>query len=358
MLALVKRCGSLLQGIVALLLPTAAQASAPCTPGLTEGFRFHASAPIVEARVSPKGNVALTSLDGYVHALGPNGRFAWSYTLDSAPGAVDIDRDGRVYALSSKGILHVLRPNGERTWGGQLPSGMNPTGQVVHSERGWVFVPSNLNVYAFSDGSGLSWRAFIGGTVVSGPVLGPDGDVWVIAENGEVHRVRTPSQRSKFALPSSDGAQLVAVTRDEVFIVNADGLSAYAISDASKRTASLKWAVPGVEQVTADVRVIRSGSKWVWLDTEGQPIGERELELEVSAQPAHVAGRVYAPGANGRLYVFGRQGRVEWCQVAHAPLLVPQVDTTGGALVASGDGWLVSVQLRRGVSPNERRGAQ
>lgn len=340
MLALVKRCCLLLHAILALLVPGAARASAPCSPGLAEEFRFHASAPVVDAHVSGNGSIALMSIDGYVHALRPNGRFLWSYTLDSSPISVDIGRDGRVYAASDAGMIHVLRHSGEREWGGQLPAGMVPTGKVAHSERGVVFVPSNLNVYAFSVGSGLLWRAFIGSTITSGPVIGPQGDAWVVAQNGEAHRIRTPSQRSKFSLAGGH-SRIVAAHGDQVFFLDDAGLS------ARRTTGEIVWTIPEVEQVTSDLRVVRLGAKWVWIDAHGERVAEREVALDVSSDPAHAEGRVYVPGSDGRLYVFGKEGAVEWCQVAHAPLLTPQVHADSGAIVVgSGDGWLVSIRHR------------
>lgn len=339
MLALVKRCCLLLHTL-ALLLPGVARASAPCTPGLTVGFRFHASAPVVDALQSSNGGIAIASVDGYIHALGPNGRFLWSYTLDSPPVGVDMGLDGRVYAASEKGVIHVLRSSGERQWGGQLPSGMVPTGRVAYSERGVVFLPSKLNLYALSVGSGVLWRTFIGSNIVSGPVVSPGGDAWIAAANGEIHRIRTQTQRSKFTLPEAPPTRIVGAGEDRVFLLDASGLTARGVDGR------VLWYVPGVERASVDVAVVRMGDTWVWLDDNGQRKGERQLELDVSAEATHADGLVYVPTTDGRLYVFAPDGEVEWCQVAHAPLLMPQVYAKGPGVVASGDGWLVSIHHR------------
>jgi outer membrane protein assembly factor BamB len=355
MLALFTRCCSAMHGLFAqavaavallvpalLVLPTAARASAPCSAGLTVEFRFHASAPIEDALLTQKGAIAVTSVDGYVHALGPNGRFLWSYTLDSAPVAIELGEDGRVYAASDAGSLHVLRANGERQWAGHLPAGMVPTGKMAHSDHGVVFVPSNLNLYAFSAGSGLLWRAFIGSTIVSGPAIGSDGDAWVIAQNGSVHRIKTPNRRSSFSISVDGSTTLVSASGEQVVVLDESGLTAHSL------TGQTLWALPDVVQVTPDARVVRTaGSKWVWLSEKGEPQAERQLTFDVSAQPAHAQGLVYVPTTDGRLYVFGADGAVQWCQVAHAPLRSPRVHSkTGPVVVASGDGALASIYVR------------
>jgi hypothetical protein len=137
--------------LVALMLPCSrrAAASAPCTEGLTVDWTFHAAAPLAVApAVSKQGRVVVASVDGYVHALAPGGRFQWSYTLDSAPSGISIGEDGRTYALSREGVLHVLHADGRHQWGSRLPPGMAPTGPFAQSEQGVVFVPSHLNLYA------------------------------------------------------------------------------------------------------------------------------------------------------------------------------------------------------------------
>jgi hypothetical protein len=217
-----------------------------------------------------------------------------------------------------------------------------PTGRVAHSERGFVFIPSNLNLYAMALSSGVMWRAFIGSPIISGPVIDPHGDAWVVAHNGEVHHIETQSKRAKFTLTADSTSRIVAVTSDRVFVLDSTGLT------ARTRAGEVSWMLQNVEQVTADLRVVQLGSNWVWIDEKGKPKASRELDLHVSAQATHAKGLVYVPASDGRLYVFGPEGTVEWCQVAHAPLLSPHVlGARGAVVVASGDGWLVGIHSRR-----------
>src|SRR5690606_37157165 len=111
-----------------------------------------------------------------------------------------------------------MLPSGQYQWGGRLPAGMLPTGMPAHSERGVVYVPSELNLYAFSAGSGLMWRTFVGSPITSGPLVGPDGEAWVSTRSGRIMRIRNPRSRDEFTTPSRAEVTLVAADERGVLV--------------------------------------------------------------------------------------------------------------------------------------------
>ncbi len=358
-------------GLVAVSLAWShvALGAAPCTENLTIDWNFHAAAPLADVpAVSRQGWVVVGSVDGYVHALGPGGRFQWSYTLDSPPSGIAVGADGRTYALSQEGVLHVLLPSGKHQWGSRLPAGMAPTGGMAHSERGTVFVPSNLNLYAFSASAGLSWRAFLGSPIVSGPVVTPEGEAWVATRDGRVVRIQSAQRRSQFLVPGSASIRLVWGSRTLVLALarEEDGNALVAYDPQGRE----RWRVSNVEHVSADGRLLQRrgtrGSVWTWINpTSGQVLGERTLELKSSAAPATMGPHAFVPTSAGRMYVFSERGDVEWCRIASAPLLEPHVDNESKQVTtASGDGWVASMRFRKTTPelgetkrPPERRAA-
>jgi outer membrane protein assembly factor BamB len=326
--------------------------SAPCTERLTVDWRFNAAAPILEPpAVSSRGWVVVGSVDGYVHALDSRGLFQWSYTLDAPPFGVTVGADGRTYALSREGVLHVMLPSGQYQWGGRLPAGMLPTGTPAHSEHGVVFVPSELNLYAFSAGSGLMWRTFVGSPITSGPLVSPDGDAWVGTRSGRVMRIRSPKQHAEFTTPNHAEASLVYVENDWVLAQTPRAKNSMALVAYDSRGQE-RWSRADVARVSGDGQVLRgSGAKsslWAWIEpATGRVLGERELELDDSAAPARFGKYAVVPTNSGRVYLFGEAGSVEWCQVSTAPLLRAHVRRESGHVIAAaGDGWVAAIRFR------------
>lgn len=341
-----------LVGLLVGVAPSVGAASAPCTERLTVDWRFNAAAPIQEApAVSHRGWVVVGSIDGYVHALDERGIFQWSYTLDSPAWGVTIGTDGRSYALSRSGILHVMLPSGRYQWGGRLPAGMLPTGLPAHSDRGVVYVPSELNLYAFSAGSGLMWRTFVGSTITSGPLVGSDGEAWVGTRSGRIMRIRSPRSHVEFTTPSRDEVMLVAADAEGVLVQapQPDGRTALVAYDARGQE---RWRLDDVASVSSEGDVVHGGgaqrSQWLWLDpVTGKVLAERQLDLDDSAPPVRFGNQVVVPTNSGRIYWFGQEGAVEWCQVSTAPLLKARISReTGHVIATAGDGWIAAIRVR------------
>lgn len=351
------RLGCVLSVGLALVWPTsdmlafangAARTSAPCTERLTVDWTFHAAAPLSgEPAVSKENWVIVSSVDGYVHALGHTGRFQWSYTLDSPPAGITVGSDGRTYALSQQGVLHVMLTEGRRQWGSRLPAGMLPTGPVRQNAQGTVFVPSQLNLYAFSSGGGLAWRAFLGSSIVSGPVVTPHGKVWVATQDGRLARIETPQKRISFRVRDATLVELVAGGDKLVLArIERDDTSVLVAFDEEGREV---WQLHDVVRVSADGRLVeRRGATWAWIEpTTGRQLGERGVAVTASATPSVLGTHAVVPSTDGRVYVFADEGDVEWCQIATAPLLSPQVSHDGRRITAaSGDGWVAAVRFR------------
>lgn len=340
-----------LQGLVLALTGTAAvaHAKAPCTEKLTIAWRFHASAPIVASPATGKaGPVVVTSIDGYVHAMTDEGRFLWSYTLDTPASGFGLDEHGRVQVMSERGLMQVLQPSGSKLTSWRLPAPMLPTGPFAYDESSSIgFVPSAFNLYAYS-ATGVTWRAFLGSRIVSGPTVDPRGRAWVVTEKGELVGVLAPSRRLGFDLPSAADAsqipapQLLSVSEQQVMILEREELTAYSL------TGELQWRRGAVHASAADGGFVGIGGSWHWLDSRtGTTSAEHELDVSLSSPPVPMQEWMLLPTVQGRLYALSRQGDVQWCDVASAPLLQPRPKAdTQGAIVAAGDGSVVEVRLR------------
>jgi outer membrane protein assembly factor BamB len=153
-----------------------------------ERFRFHAGAALLApAAAGADGTVCVGTADGYVHLLGPDGSFRWSYSVGSAvifrpllSGKLwlIVTNAPRIYALTAQGsLLWAFRPPSEVA--SELASDMSGTA---------FFLAADDFLYALSAHGGVSLRAPFG-ALASGPVTGPDGAIWLRDRAGNTVRV-------------------------------------------------------------------------------------------------------------------------------------------------------------------------
>ena len=139
---------------LALLVASSAQAES-----LTV-YRFTASASLfARPGVGKDGSVYVGSGDGYVHALGPDGAFRWSYTVKGRVVAPPVEEpvSGRVFVATSEAKLYALESDSHLRWVFPLP--VAPKGELSLSSKGTLyFVGQDDYLYGVTTGGALSLR--------------------------------------------------------------------------------------------------------------------------------------------------------------------------------------------------------
>jgi outer membrane protein assembly factor BamB len=132
--------------------------------------------------------VCIGTADGYVHLLGPDGSFRWSYSVHGAISQRPVlagelwlvaTSAERIYALTREGTLYwVFRP----------PSAV--ASELAADATGTAyFAAADRFLYGVSAHGGVSLRAPFG-LPKSGPVVGPSGSIWAENRAGELIEVR------------------------------------------------------------------------------------------------------------------------------------------------------------------------
>jgi len=86
-------------------------------------FRFDAGAPLAApAEVAPDGSVCVGTVDGYVHALGPDGSFRWSHSVRGAVIHRPHFAAERWFIATSAQRVYALNRDGSLAWAFQLYS--------------------------------------------------------------------------------------------------------------------------------------------------------------------------------------------------------------------------------------------
>jgi len=120
---------------LALLLSPSARAAE-----LRTAFRFAAAAPLfVRPGIGRDGAVYVGSGDGYVHALGPDGAFRWSFALTGRVIAPPVEdpNTGRVFVATSDARLYALERDSHLRWMFPLP--VAAKGELSLSPKGTLF---------------------------------------------------------------------------------------------------------------------------------------------------------------------------------------------------------------------------
>lgn len=113
------------------------------------------------------------------------GQVAWRFQADgfyirSRPG---IGSDGTVYALDVGGHLYALTPNGGVKW--IFNTSPVAIQSVEVAPDGTIYFGSGNTVYALNPDGTLKWKVRdpSGAKVGAGPTVGPDGNIYAVAED-------------------------------------------------------------------------------------------------------------------------------------------------------------------------------
>ena len=131
-----------------------ASASAP-----VQRFRFDAGAPLsAAANVAPDGSVCVGTVDGYVHALGPDGSFRWSHSVKGAVMRRPLFAGQRWFIASSAQRIYALNRDGSLSWVFKLFSSIES--ELVSDETGSIyFVTADHFMYGLTAHGAVSLRA-------------------------------------------------------------------------------------------------------------------------------------------------------------------------------------------------------
>ncbi len=169
----------------------ASAASAAAAPSSSETlrarFRFDAGAPLLApAGVAPDGTICVGTADGYIHLLGPDGSYRWSYSVHGAVTRPPLFAGELWYVATSAERIYALTRAGMLYWVFRPPSSI--VSELAADPRGLLyFVASDRFLYGVTAHGGISLRAPFG-VPLAGPRAASDGAIWL--ENAAGSRLR------------------------------------------------------------------------------------------------------------------------------------------------------------------------
>ena len=201
-----------LAGLSAGRAPAASAAPSPA-PALVfpaQRFRFDAGAPLVApAGVGLDGTVCVGTVDGYVHALGSDGSYRWSRSVQGAVTHRPLFAGDLWYIATSASRIYALTRAGTLYWVFKPP--VEVSSELSADAKGTLyFVGADRFLYGVSAHGGVSLRAALG-EPKSGPNVAPDGAIWAENQAGTRIRVRglevqrlAPGAKPEFMFPDPE----------------------------------------------------------------------------------------------------------------------------------------------------------
>ncbi|MEO8904872.1 MAG: PQQ-binding-like beta-propeller repeat protein [Polyangiaceae bacterium] len=152
-------------------------------------FHFDAGAALVApAGVAPDGTICVGTTDGYIHALGPDGAYRWSYSIHEAVLHRPLFVGALWYIATSAERIYALTREGALYWVFKAPSAI--ASELAAGANGLLyFVAADHFLYGVTAHGGVSLRAPFGALQL-GPSSAADGSVWASNQAGNIVRAQ------------------------------------------------------------------------------------------------------------------------------------------------------------------------
>jgi outer membrane protein assembly factor BamB len=254
--------------------------------------RVHIGEPVwATGALGADGTAYFHTEDSMVVALRPDGTTLWTFVSGGGNSAPVVGLDGTVYAANQDGSVYAINPaDGSLKWTYNLnkpitaPPAIDPDRNVLYvvDNEGGALRPIDL---ASGD---PSWE-YVAGSEASGPVVGPDGNVFVGGE-GRLHAVEPDGSPMWIFVPTLEGVISTPA-------VTADGYL-YVLVTAGKK----RFALQGADSLYA---VNPDGTRR-WACGLGEGFSDPDFPLS-------------APKVDASGFIYIGDGYRGWCVVGTSP---------------------------------------
>jgi outer membrane protein assembly factor BamB len=273
------------------------------------------SSPIVAA----DGTVYVVAGDATLYALTPSGTKKWSVSLgqdSSASTAGAIGVDGTIYIAHGPNA-YAIRPDGTTSWmfsaGETFSDGVTTKGPAIDATHIY-FSTTKPSILALTKTGTADWEVRFPSSAwtVSRPTLGPDGNLFVSADEVGATAV-SPSGTIAWQVDAGQSAIGSTIASDgTVYIASTTGGTPYGTLYALSPAGTIVWQLD-LGMTIGGVAIAADGT------------------LRVATQSSPDAS------ADGRLFAVTAKGALMWAKNLGAPLLdAPVVDAAGTSYMGVG----------------------
>jgi outer membrane protein assembly factor BamB len=307
------------------------------------------SSPAIGADGTVYVGSSVSSNDGLLYAIYPDGSLKWSFATGrigySSPA---IGADGTVYVGSDDGLLYAIYPDGSLKW--SYTTGAEVESSPAIGADGTVYVgSSDYKLYAINPDGSLKWAYATEGAIGSSPAIAADGTVYVGSYDNKLYAIN-PDGSLKWAYDTGAGTDSSPAIGTDGTVYVANGPDLFAINPDG----SFKWvyvagySVDSSPAIGADgtVYVGSHGNSLYAINPGGSVKWDYWTEGEVYSSPAIGAdGTVYVGCNDYRLYAINPDGSLKWAYTTGnwVGSSSPAIGADGTVYVGSCDGKLYAI---------------
>lgn len=293
------------------------------------------------------GNVYVTTTDGKLHALNPDGTRRWSYTFGfSSASTPAIWNDAMIYFGSRNRRLYAVDTSGNLSWSYKTGGWVDASPAI--GADGTVYVGSwDSNFYALGAKGQPRWTFATGGPITSSAAIDAGGTIYFGSHDGKCYAVAAngvkqwefPTRGAILASPAigSDGALYFTSADGYLRLLNPDGTLRWQLHTGGITAASPVLGIEGniFVGINSNHCEISAAGKLLW-SRSLSPNGYGPYDWLATAPVALENGTVFTVGTDMALSIFERGGRGLWhgfpgSSIRAAPLL----DGKGNAYCAT-----------------------
>ena len=286
-----------------------------------EKYRFSTGSII---RASPviggDGTVYITSSDGRIYAINPNGTEKWFFKIGVTGGIYSsptIDSDGTIY-FGYGSNFYAINPEGKLKWSYDGKSSFQSSPTI--SFDGTIYVGSGKNLLAFNKNGTKKWEYETGsGIQRSSPAISPDGVIYIGSNDRKLHAIN-PNGTKRWIFPTgniiigsptvgSDGTIYFGSTDYKLYALNPDGTKKWEIDFGNNATIHSTPAI-GFDG-TIYIGVFYKGL--VAINPNGTVKWIYKTRNFITSSPSIDGnGVIYIGDKSGYLYAINSNGTLKW----------------------------------------------
>jgi hypothetical protein len=301
-------------------------------------WSFHAGAPLSgPPGLGADGSFAIGTVDGYVHALRPDGVFRYSYTVDGrvvfSPVVLG---DGLVLVASDQNRLYAIRPDGSLAWESTVAGGVLSPLAVDSQERVWLRTGSGTAI-AMSRRGGVVGFSKIGPTLTLGPTALAGGGVVVGSPAGELRLI---GDFGRFRKVSVAPTLSWLGSRASGFLA----LASRALTQYGSELGAI-WTRGDVEELLCVTPLVtREAQELRWIGDDGSVVARVALSGAVTGPGACTPSSVFALDEHGDLAQFRKGSGVLRIDSPGGTPISLDASQRGRLVVANRDGRITALK--------------
>lgn len=300
-----------------------AYAQTNSSSGIGEKWAFQTGGAIRGSAGIDKFNVIyISSTDGNVYAINPDGTEKWRFPTNSDGGdSPAIGPDGTIYVGSTDSNVYALNPDGTLKWKFLTGGPVFPRPTV--GSDGTIYIGSDDHkLYALNPDGSLKWAFATGGSIESSPAISHDGStIYVGSFDGKMYAINASDGTPKPApWPFDSGAPIQSSSPT----VAPDGTIYFGNGAAGTPIHRVYALNPnGTEKWHFDSGMFSTGAP----------------SFEVGSSPAiGQDGTVYIGSHDFNLYALRPDGTLKWrFQTQGVVFSSPAIDADGVIFIASSE---------------------